>query len=92
MKMQIIGIFDRKSQSFVEMSATPALGVATRSFTEAVNKPSESPVHKWPGDFELWHLGDWDTDTGMPSRLNDDKDQYAKRLIVTGDAVKAPAN
>lgn len=88
MKMQVIGIFDRKAQVFVEMSATPALGVATRNFTEAVNKQSESPVYKWPEDFELYHLGEWDTETGRCSALQDDNGDYTKRLIVTGDGVK----
>lgn len=91
MKMIVIGIFDRKSQSFVEMSATPALGVAVRAFTEAVNKPSESPVHKWPADFELWELGEWDTESGhLTPRLNEN--HYERKLIVAGDSVKAQLN
>lgn len=92
MKMIIVGIFDRKAQTFVEMNATPSIGVAARSFTEAVNKQSESPVYKWPEDFELYELGTWDTETGKCLYITDQDDdgaiEYRKKLIVTGEAVK----
>lgn len=87
MKMQIIGIYDRKSQSFVEMSATPHIGVATRNFGEAVNTKADHPAYKWPEDFELWHLGEWDTETGKPTPITDNGD-FAKKLIVSGDSIK----
>jgi len=89
MKMIIIGIFDRKAQSFIEMSATPSVGVAARIFSEAVNKPSESPVYKWPEDHELYELGTWDSESGIPLFLaEEERGQYQKRLIVTGESLK----
>lgn len=83
MKMTLVGIFDRKAQAFIEMSPVANVAVASRGFSEAVNKPSDSPVHKWPADFELYELGFWDTETGRPEPLSD------KRLITTGDALKS---
>lgn len=88
MKMVLIAIFDRKAQSFIEMSATPSIGVAARQFTEAVNKQSESPIYKWPEDFELYEIGEWDTETGRPFPRENEACDYDKKLIVAGDTVK----
>jgi len=78
---QLVGIFDRKAQSFVEISATEHLGVAARLFTEAVNTKSESPIYKWPNDFELYHLGNVDTETGALSPVD-------KKLVIQGETIK----
>lgn len=86
MKMTIIAIFDRKAQIFVEMSATQNVGVATRAFSAAINTPSESPIHKWPEDFELYNLGEWDNETGALTGAKH------KKLIVAGESVKTKAN
>lgn len=90
MKMIIVGIFDRKAQAFIEMTSTPSIGVAARQFTEAVNKPSESPIYKWPEDFELYELGIWDTESGQPACRTDDgtDDLYEKKLILMAESVK----
>lgn len=88
MKMIIVGIFDRKAQAFIEMTSTPSIGVAARQFTEAVNKPSESPIYKWPEDFELYELGDWDTETGKPDWRASDDAEYEKKLILQAESVK----
>lgn len=89
MKMFIIGIFDRKAQLFVEMSATANLAVATRGFSEAVNKPSESPVHKWPDDYSLWHMGYWDSETGKPDYFKNDEGDYERQLVVEASSLKS---
>lgn len=94
MKMIIVGIFDRKAQSFTEMTSTPSIGVAARQFTEAVNKPSDSPIYKWPEDFELYELGDWDTESGQPNYRSNTIDGhpdvclYEKKLILMAESVK----
>lgn len=69
MILTLIGIFDRKAQTFISIEATPNKGVALRSLTEIVNKPSDNPIHKWPDDFELYELGTFDTITGTPTPL-----------------------
>lgn len=89
MKMTLVGIFDRKAQCFISLEPTPAIGVAVRQFTEVVNKQSDNPIHKWPADFELYELGEWDSETGYSSAREDEARNYQKRLIVTGDSVKA---
>lgn len=65
MKMFLIGIFDRKAQMFISLEPTPNINVSIRQLTENVNKPSESPLHKWPADYSLWELGTWDSETGQ---------------------------
>lgn len=54
-----------------------------------MNKQSDNPIHKWPADFELYELGEWDSETGYSSAREDEARNYQKRLIVTGDSVKA---
>lgn len=88
MKLIVIGIFDRKSQSFISMEPTPAIGVAARQFTEVVNKPSDNAIYKWPEDHELYELGVFDSETGMIQARSSDDCEYEKRLIIAGDAVK----
>lgn len=82
MKMFLVGIFDRKSQSFISLEPTPAIGVAARQFGEVVNKPSENPIYKWPEDFELYELGEWDSETGRPTCREE------KRLICIAESLK----
>lgn len=89
MKMFIIGLYDRKAQAFVEMSAVPSLAVAQRSLAEAVNaKDSQHAVAKWPGDFELYELGEWDPETGRVTPRENEACEYEKRLIVHCDNLK----
>lgn len=88
MIMTIVGIFDRKAQAFISMTATAAIGVAAREFTEAVNTAKDSPLYKWPEDHELYELGVYDTETGMVQHRVDEGAMYSKKLIITGDAVK----
>lgn len=89
MKMKILGLFDQKSQSFIEMTASPNTAVAVRNLGEIVNKPSEHPVHKWPDDFSLWELGDWDSENGKPVPRLDEDGGYERKLIVHCQSLKS---
>lgn len=59
----IFSIKDTKSEfmtPFVHFSDVTAV----REITAAVNAPSANPISQNPGDFELWHIGNFDTTTG----------------------------
>lgn len=88
MKMILIGVLDRKAQTFTSLEVTPHIGVALRQLTEIVNKQSDAPMHKWPEDFSLWELGEWDSETGNPSPRLDDKGNYQRKLIVECESLK----
>lgn len=91
MKMILIGIFDRKAQTFISLEPTPNINVSIRQLTENVNKQSESPLYKWPSDYSLWELGTWNSESGQVAcRADDDEDElYEKKLIIECESLKA---
>lgn len=103
MKMYLIGIFDRKAQTFISLEPTPSIAVSLRQLTENVNKQSDSPIYKWPEDYSLWDLGTWDTGEGqVRARSGDaeynegkrhtwdgDLDYFEKKLIIECESLKA---
>lgn len=90
MKMMIVGILDKKANVFISLEPTANLAVATRQLTEVVNTRSESPISKWPEDFSLWHLGNFETETGEVSPL--EKKRFTKKLVVEAASVKQVTN
>lgn len=85
MKMQIVALFDAKAQVYSELWATPTVGTATRQVQDLVrNKDSQHPAAKWPADFQLWHLGEYDTESGLVQALPhpDDGSPTAKKLLI----------
>ena len=58
--------YDRKAQYYLPIFQTRTDAEAIRSFTEAVVQ-SESPVSKYPADYDLVCLGDMDQETGKIS-------------------------
>lgn len=82
MKMFLVAIFDRKAQMYISLEPTPNINVSLRQLTENVNKPSESPLHKWPADYSLFLLGEWDNETG-------DLSSGQKKLIVECETLKS---
>ncbi|QCQ84984.1 nonstructural protein [Blackfly microvirus SF02] len=88
MKMILIGIFDRKAQTFISLEPTPNVNVSLRQLTENVNTKSDSPLSKWPGDFSLWELGEWDSETGMAQFRENPDCQYEKKLVIECESLK----
>ena len=81
-KLQAVSIFDSKAQTFTPPYFVPAVGVAIREFGSLVND-GKSLQSQYPGDFELFHLGDFDPSTGCFVPLVEPK------RIVSGADVKA---
>lgn len=82
MKMYLVGIFDRKAQMYISLEPTPNINVSLRQLTENVNKTSDSPLHKWPEDYSLFNLGEFDNETGDLSSVD-------KKLIIECLSLKA---
>lgn len=95
MKMYLIGIFDRKAQMFISLEPTPNINVSIRQLTENVNKQSDSPIYKWPSDYSLWELGEWDTETGYAQARTNTTDGhpnvclFEKKLVIECESLKA---
>lgn len=62
--MKIVAVHDAALACFLNPFVVPHIGGAIRSFMDEAKNP-ESPVHKHPEDYDLYLIGDYDTDTGM---------------------------
>lgn len=60
----IYAVYDRKAQSYLPIFQAQREATAVRSFNEALMNP-ELPLNQYPSDFDLCHLGSFDTDTGV---------------------------
>lgn len=57
----VCSVRDIKADSFGRPFFTPALGVATRSFLDEINRDTpDNLLFSHPGDFALYHLGVFD--------------------------------
>lgn len=62
---KIVSIYDVKSECFGAPVFVKATGEAIRSFGEAVNDDKkENNFAKWPADFSLFLIGEFDDSTG----------------------------
>jgi len=68
-QIQIFAIYDKKGISFGLPYYALQKGQAIRGFTDAVNDPS-SPYNKHPEDFTLFHLGEFNDQTGKIEPLS----------------------
>lgn len=67
---RICAIRDIQIEEFHRPFTTPAIGGATRSFTDEVNRNApDNPMYQHPADFELYEVGTFDTLTGELSPL-----------------------
>ena len=66
MKHAMMVVRDIKVEAYGQPFCTPSVGIGIRSFTDAVNNPQkDSDISKHPGDFDLFHLGNYDDNTGQ---------------------------
>lgn len=64
MKLYVFSIHDTKAEIFNTPIFLPAVGQARRTFGDQVND-KESPFNKHPGDYTLFQIGEYETDTGL---------------------------
>lgn len=62
-KQAVCAIRDLKIHGFQFPQFALSVGDALRRFASAVND-QQTMICMHPADFELWHVGDWDTETG----------------------------
>lgn len=92
MKMDIIGIYDKKAEIFISLEPTSSIAVSLRQITEVCNKQTDNPIYKWPADYSLWHLGHFETTDGFVECLNAGKRGPGKKLLVEVESLKTPTN
>lgn len=62
-KLHILAIRDRQLDAFISPFPMQSLGQGIRGFRDEVNNP-QSDLHKHPEDYELYHIADFDQNTG----------------------------
>lgn len=69
MVLKIYGIRDTKTEIFNNPFFNHSHGEAERNFTDLVNDP-QSQVNRYPEDFDLYFMGEYETKTGKISPLD----------------------
>lgn len=84
MKLKVLAVRDNVADVFANPIFTQNIGIAVRSFGDEVKRPHSeerpNPLNNHPTDFDLYHLGDFDDETGrfemleIPSKVAAAKD------------------
>lgn len=80
MKYQIYSVRDEAVESFGVPFFSATEAGATRSFRMVCNDPS-STVHHCPGDFALYHIGEFDDENGLFNPIH-------PALVIRGSSFK----
>lgn len=64
MKLKILAVRDRATDQYGTPMFLISTGQGIRSFTDEINKPNEDNLlNKHPEDYDLYEIGEYDTDT-----------------------------
>lgn len=63
MIVKAFAVYDDKASTFAQPFFCPTRGLALRSFEAAAND-ANSAVNKWPADFKLFEIGEYDDQEG----------------------------
>lgn len=66
--MKIFAILDKKAGAYMEPFFFPNKGLALRAFEEFVNS-EKSTAFKYPADFSIWAIGEYDEKLGVITSL-----------------------
>ena len=61
---QVVALFDGKVEAFGMPQFVQSVGAGVRAFGDAVNGSGDSDIRRHPEDFQLFHLGSFDDETG----------------------------
>lgn len=64
MILKLCSIYDKRALNYGAPMAFPTLGVAERSFMDAITSPDQQVMNKHPEDYTLYYIGEFDSDTG----------------------------
>lgn len=66
--MKVFSVFDLKAGAFLPPFFFQSIGLAIRAFTDVVND-AKSSVARYPGDFTLYQIGEFDEVKGVLTPL-----------------------
>lgn len=61
---EVLSVRDRAANAYGRPFFTASVGQAIRSFSDVINGKDDSEIQRHPGDFDLFHLGQFDDETG----------------------------
>lgn len=64
MKQECFSVYDRRTQYFNVPFFSPTIESGKRSFMEVAKNP-ETLLHRYPEDYELFHVGSFNDETGV---------------------------
>lgn len=62
--LQVLAIRDRQLNGYMQPFTAHTVGLGLRAFSDLVNA-NDSEMHKHPEDYELYHVGEFDEQTGI---------------------------
>lgn len=66
MKRAVCAVFDSAVNTYGQPFFVPAVGAAVRSFIDEVNrKAADNQLNQHPDDFTLFHVADYEDETGV---------------------------
>lgn len=86
MKYAVCAVFDKAVGAYMRPAFAQSVGQMVRSFGDEVNRPDQNnPINGHPDDFELFHFGFFDDDTGrfelsdIPARVARASDLFVQK-------------
>ena len=76
---QVFAVYDSKAEFFADPMFFRTIGEALRSWETAAADQSMD-LHKYPGDFSLFHIGTYDINTSVLELLPNGKVNYGTAL------------
>lgn len=64
MTTKVCAVRDRAMDQYGQPIFTPTIGTAVRAFQDEINN-EQSSMHKHADDYDLYHIGDYEADTGQ---------------------------
>lgn len=88
MELKIIVVRDIKADVFMQPQFVSSLGAAIRSFGDECQRQDENNIlWKHPEDFELYHIGNWDDNSGSFD-VEHDGSGFDRKQIAVGSNYK----
>ena len=83
MKLHVVSVRDRAADAFGRPIFVAAIGQAIRSFQDEINRSGENnEMNKHPDDYDLYHLGTWDDESGKFEMLAEPKQLAIGKQVV----------
>lgn len=81
---QVLAVLDRAADAYGRPIFVLSIGQGIRSFQTEINRAAEdNTMHQHPDDFDLWHLGTYNDNTGIFENLHEPKQLAIGKQIKT---------